>query len=252
MIDFVERYINKWISLILALAAVTTVIWFLSSPVFKVRSISLMRDYGSPPPLIDELELAEQLSWTHGESIFRLGTKALAAQLEAEPSVRSAAVETQLDGALRIWITHRRPVANWQVGKKTYLVDETARLLAEGQDPKLSLTVRDLETSNVKVGDQVNLTALKAAYSLQANLPLLALQPLHITHSGAAGITVATMNGVEILFGPPENLEAKLVSLKAVLDDAARQGIRIRSVDLRPVERPTYKAFEDNASVLKS
>ena len=54
-------------------------------------------------PKIGLLELAKQLSWTHGESIFRLGTKALAAQLEEEPSVRSAAVETQLDGSLRIW-----------------------------------------------------------------------------------------------------------------------------------------------------
>ena len=224
-------------------------IWFLSSPMFKVRSIALMRDYGSPPPLIDELELAKQLSWTHGESSFRLGTKALAAQLEEEPAVRSAAVETQLDGSLRIWVTHRRPVANWQVGKTTYLVDETARLLAEGQDPQLALTIRDLEPSTVQVGDQENLTALKAAYSLQLNLPLLALQPLHITHSAAAGITVATTNGVDILFGPPEDLEAKLISLKAVLDDAARQGIRIRSIDLRPIERPTYKAYEDNTAL---
>ena len=252
MIDFVERYTNKWISLVLALGAATMLVWLLSSPMFKVSSISLVRDYGSPPPLVDELELASRLSWTHGESVFRLGTQALAAELEEEPSVRSAAIEPHLDGSLLIRVTHRRPVANWQVGETSYLVDETARLLAVGSDPTLGLTIRDLETTEAKVGEIVNLTALEAAYILKENLPLLALEPLHITHSGATGITVTTVEGVEILFGPPESLEAKLVALKAVLDDAARQGIRVRSVDLRPIERPTYKAFELSETALKS
>ena len=252
MIDFVDRYSNKWMSLILALSAATLLIWLLSSPMFRISSISLVRDYGSPPPLVDELELANRLSWTHGQSIFRLGTKALAAELEAEPSVRSAAVETRLDGSLIIRVTHRRPVANWQIGEQSFLVDETARLLAVGFDSALGLTVRDLETADAQVGDIVNLTALEAAYVLKENLPLLALEPMRITHSGAAGITVTTVDGVEILFGPPEKLESKLISLKAVLDDAARQGIRIRSVDLRPVERPTYKALDPSEAALKS
>jgi cell division septal protein FtsQ len=252
MIDFVDRYSNKWFSLILSLSAATLLVWLLSSPMFRISSISLVRDYGSPPPLVDELELASRLSWTYGQSIFRLGTEALAAQLEEEPSVRSAAVETHLDGSLLIRVTHRRPVANWQVGEQSFLVDETARLLAVGSDPALTLTIRDLETTDAQIGDIVNLTVLKAGYILKENLPLLALEPLYITHSGAAGITVTTTDVIEILFGPPESLEAKLVSLKAVLDDAARQGIRVRSVDLRPIERPTYKAFDSTETAMKS
>ncbi len=238
MIEFVDRHSSKWISLVLALGAGAALIWFLSSPLFTIRSISLIRDYGSPPPLVDELELAGRLSWTVGESIFRLRTVDLSAELEDEPSVRSAAVETRLDGSLIIRVTHRRPVANWQVGEQTFLVDETATLLAAGSDPDLALTVHDLETREPAIGDIVNLTAL------DQNLPLLALEPLHITHSGPAGITVTTVDGVEILFGPPEGLEAKLIALNAVLEDAARQGIAIRSIDLRPVDRPTYKAFD--------
>ena len=243
MIEFVDRHSSKWISLVLALGAGVTLIWFLSSPLFTIRSISLIRDYGSPPPLVDEVELASRLSWTVGESIFRLRTTDLSAELEDEPSVRSAAVETRLDGSLIIRVTHRRPVANWQVGEQTFLVDETAALLAAGSDPTLALTVHDLETREPDIGDIVNLTALEAAYILDQNLPLLALEPLHITHSGPAGITVTTVDGVEILFGPSEGLEAKLIALNAVLEDAARQGIAIRSIDLRPIDRPTYKAF---------
>lgn len=252
MIEFVERYTSKWMSLVLAIGAGATLIWLLSSPLFEIRSISLIRDYGSPPPLVDERELAGRLSGTIGQSIFRLSTTRLAAELEQEPSVRSAVVEARLDGSLVIRVTHRRPVANWQVGGQTYLVDETATLLAAGSDQDLELTIRDLETTDAVIGDVVNLTALEAAYILDKNLPILALTPLEITHSGPTGITITTVNGIEILFGPPERLEAKLVSLKAVLDDAARQGIQVRSIDLRPIDRPTYKAFDDQKSAFRS
>ncbi|MDP6350172.1 MAG: hypothetical protein QGG58_10440, partial [Chloroflexota bacterium] len=68
MIEFVDRHSSKWFSLVLALGAGAALIWFLSSPLFTIRSISLIRDYGSPPPLVDELELASRLNWAVGES----------------------------------------------------------------------------------------------------------------------------------------------------------------------------------------
>ena len=48
-------------------------------------------------------------------------------------------------------------------------------------------------------------------------------------------------SGRELHFGDTSRLDSKLVALQAVLEQASRRGERIASIDLRPVDRPTYR-----------
>jgi len=160
--------------------------------------------------------------------------------------VLSAAVDARIDGTLIIRVTYRTPVANWQVGDKTFLVDGAGALLAEGREESLGLTVMDMDRSTASAGDRVSPRALEAAYKLQKNLPLMEVVPVRIAYSSPAGFVITDERSREITFGPPEFLAAKLVALRAVLDDAARSGEEVARIDLRPLDRPTYQILKRN------
>lgn len=241
MIALMERYEGKWLSLGAGLSGLLVIALMLSFPQFRVRKIQVERDYGSPPPLVDEGSLARRLAWVRGSNVFSLNTARLAGEINAEPSIQAAVVETRIDGTVIVRVTHRAPVANWEIGGRSYLVGPNGGLLAEGRDGSLGLTVIDTEHAAAKPGDRVNVDALEAAYKLSANLPILGVTPSRIAYSGMAGLVVTDSLNREITFGPPDFLRAKLVALQAVLDEAARKGERINRVDLRPVDRPTYQ-----------
>ena len=85
--------------------------------------------------------------------------------------------------------------------------------------------------------------ALYAAHQLQSNLPLLRVIPSRIRYS-VGRLIVVDHAGRELDFGDTSHLDAKLVALHAVLEQANRLGERIASVDLRPIERPTYRTVD--------
>ncbi len=243
--DFMIRYGSKWTAAGFAVACVTVLVWMMTSPTFRIDSIVLVHDPNSSPALLDETVILSRLNWVNGENVFRLNTARVAEQVEAEPAVQWADVEAGIDGELRILVTYRRPVANWNVGGTSYLVGMDAILLAEGTDGSLPLTVKEIGGNPAAVGQQVNPDALEMAYKLNRNLPVMGVEPAVIAYSAAGGFVIRDAVEREIIFGPPADLTAKLIALKAVLDDAARQGEQVRRIDLRPLDRPTYQIRED-------
>ena len=69
----------------------------------------------------------------------------------------------------------------------------------------------------------------------------MGVHPALIAYSAKGGLVIRDTVEREIIFGPPEDLTAKLIGLKAVLDDAARRGEQVHRIDLRPLDRPTYQ-----------
>lgn len=241
MIAFMERYSGKWLSLAIALGSLTLIAWFLLSSRFQVQNIQLIRDYASPPPLVDEQSIAEDAATFAGLNVFSLNTKDVARSLRKDPSIQSMSVETTLNGRLVIRIVHRRPVANWVIGNKSHLVDETGLVLAEGRDPRLDLSIHALNEPLVKPGSRVSAKALEVGALVQRELPLMGVSVDKVSYSAASGLTAMTGSAIELLIGPPEKLAGKLRSLQVVLDETSRRGEKLRKVDLRPLDRPTYQ-----------
>ena len=242
--EFMVRYGSKWFAGGFALTCLSLITWMLTSPIFRIDHLVIVHDPNSSTALLDETEVLTRLAWVNGKNVFQLDTREVAKQVEAEPSVKWAEVEASIDGQLRVFVTYRRPVANWNVAGKSYLVGKEAILLAEGSDSSLSLTIEEIGGETAAVGQQVNPDALEVGHKLRKNLPIMGIEPTLITYSAAGGFLIRDVADREIIFGPPENLMAKLIALKAVLDDAARQGNEVSRIDLRPLERPTYQIRE--------
>ena len=226
----------------LVVAGLTTIllVWMLTSPVMRVRNITVHRAASSPPPVVSAEQIESFVSQFVGASVFRIGTAAIRDELQEIPGVADALVEVSVDGHLTVTIAYDAPVANWIIGGQSYLVDADGQILAARYRPELELTIEDTGVREAAPGEHVNLPALLAAYQLQSNLPLLRVFPNRIQYA-AGNLTVIDHSGRELQFGGIDKLEPKLVALQAVLERATRRGERIASVDLRPVDRPTYR-----------
>ena len=68
-------------------------------------------------------QLVSALGTRYGDPILGLDIAAARARIEALPSVRAAAIERRLPGAIHLSIVERQPVALWQTDKTFVLVD---------------------------------------------------------------------------------------------------------------------------------
>ena len=228
------------LSLVIAGLATVLLVWMLTSPVMKVRNITVHRAASSPPPVVSAEQIQSFVGQFVGASVFRIDSAAIREELQEIPGVADALVDVSVDGHLTVTIAYDAPVANWIIAGQSYLVDADGQILAARYRPDLELTIEDTAAREPAPGDHVNLPALLAAYQLQSNLPLLRVFPNRIQYA-AGNLTVIDHSGRELQFGGIDQLEPKLVALQAVLERATRRGERIASVDLRPVDRPTYR-----------
>ncbi len=236
-------WIVRATSLAVAGVAAGVLFWMLSSQVFDVRTVEVFRADMSPPPAIDPARIEARAQQMLGHNIFRVDPGSLRNHLRDIPGVADTVVTLSIDGRVRVTVSYEAPVANWVVEGQSYLVNSDGEILAARYQPDLELTVEDGLKQLVGIGDRISLDALHAAYQLQSNLPLLRVLPSRIRYSGS-GLLVVDHSGRELQFGDTGQLAAKLVALQSVLDEAGRRGERIASIDLRPVDRPTYRTVD--------
>ncbi len=236
-------WIVRAMSLVVAGVAAGVLVWMLNSQVFDVRTVEVFRADTSPPPAIDPARVEAQAQQMLGHNIFRVDSESLRTHLREIPGVADAVVTSSIDGRVRVTVSYEAPVANWVVDGQSYLVNADGEILVARYQPDLELTVEDGLKRLVDVGDRISVDALHAAYQLQSNLPLLRVLPSRIRYSGG-GLLVVDHSGRELQFGDTSQLAAKLVALQSVLDEAGRRGERIASIDLRPVDRPTYRTVD--------
>ncbi|KIL96804.1 Cell division protein FtsQ [Paramagnetospirillum magnetotacticum MS-1] len=98
---------------------------FLSSSAeagFQVADITVSGRRRTPPD-----QLASALGTRYGDPILAVDISAARARIEALPSVRAAAIERRLPGAIHLSIVERQPVALWQTDNRFVLVDRDGR-----------------------------------------------------------------------------------------------------------------------------
>ena len=234
---------SKVLSLMIAALSAGVLVWLLNSPVFDVRDVIVHRANSSPPPAVDPASIEAATHPLVGTNVFRVDTTVLRQEIQTLPGVADALVQVRIDGRATVTVAYEAPVANWIVNGQSYLVNASGEVLAEQFEPDVPLTIEDESPDGLAPGNLVNVGALFAAHQLQSNLPLLRVIPSRIRYS-VGKLTVIDHAGRELDFGDMSHLDAKLVALHAVLEQANRLGERIASVDLRPIERPTYRTVD--------
>ena len=238
-----DRSLARWVSLLLAAFTAGILVWLFNSPVFDVRDVSVHRADSSPPPAIDPTSIKTVAQSIVGRNVFRVDTDDMRAKLQQIPGVSDALVHLGIDGRATVTVSYEAPVANWIVVGQSYLINANGEVLATQFRPELDLTVKDESRTALVPGDLIDIDALLAAYQLQENLPLLRVVPTSIRY-GINGLSVIDHAGRELQFGDTGHLASKLVALHAVLEQANRMGERIASVDLKPIDRPTYRTID--------
>lgn len=186
-----------------------------------------------------ELVAAAAVSGSH---ILWLSPRQAAQRLRALPTVRDAEVLLQLPNRAVLRVQERTPVAQWQVGSGSYLVDDEGRVLGPAGRVSPAPIVREGRPGPLQPGDRVPAEAVAAAVALAELLPAQ-WQPVTgaFDYSAEIGISLATRNGWRVRFGDSEAVATKVATFLALAQEIERSGARAQLVDVRFPGRPYYR-----------
>ena len=218
------------------IGVVALVLIVLASPIVGVRKIEIE---GARYVSADLLIAVEKS--LDGKSILTVDTRAAERRLEGDPWVESVRIKSFFPSRLVIEIVERKPVAFYiGVDNRSRVVDPQGRVLAvETGQPTQYLQITGVGP-NLAPGASAG-TVYKAAAQLAAGLPNeLSDQVLNVGVGGPNQLVMTLRTGTLINFGPPVDLQNKLISLLVLL--RRQDAKQILAIDLTDPRTPTVKS----------
>jgi UDP-N-acetylmuramate dehydrogenase len=208
----------------------------LASPIVGVRKIEIE---GARYVSADLLIAVEKS--LDGKSILTVDTRAAERRLEGDPWVESVRIRSFFPSRLVVEIVERKPVAFYiGVDNRSRVVDSQGRVLAvETGQPTQYLQITGVGP-NLAPGASAG-TVYRAAAQLAAGLPdELSDRVLNVGVGGPNQLVMTLRTGTLISFGPPVDLQNKLISLLVLL--RRQDAKQILSIDLTDPRTPTVKS----------
>lgn len=233
-IDGARRLLlGRGVYAVVALVLAAGIYALLTSPAFRVTKVDVV---GQSTLSRDDVARA---AGVQGKNVFVVDRRRVASAVAALGTVRKVDVSVTLPNAVSIRVEEYEPRYVWQARTASYLVDERGVVLGVAGSATGLPTVREVEGKERKRGDRVDLAALQAAGNLAKQWPA-SLGEAPACEYGADGLSV-TVDKWRADLGDGKDLEAKLLSLAAVVDYADAEGQTLSYVDLRIADRPYYK-----------
>jgi cell division protein FtsQ len=225
--------VTKLLALILLFGASGLLYHVAASDGFRIERVVVV---GSQ--LVPSAEI-ERTADVAGLNIFWVREEEVGHRLQGIAAVQSARARTVLPDRLEVRIVERAPVAVWQNGGMSYLVDAEGRVL-RATDVAVALpTIRDVGAEPVAMGGSIDRAALTTMFRLQQLLPRVAgLTPKELEYGQDTGVTVITDGGPRIRFGSDEDLDWQVSALVAVRRELDLRGLRPELIDMRFRDRP--------------
>ena len=204
----------KWLKLAGAIvASVVVVIALLASPIFAIRSVTVEGNvYTSKEVLVAVTKTLK------GASVFTVNTGKARELLLADPWVSDVRITTRFPGKALVEIAERVPII-WYVGddQKARIVDARGHVIAvlAGWPTKYLRVVGvgpSLEAG--AVADDVYRAAAQLVLALPDELRPL-VKSLEVSAGGELAMTL--VGGTLVRFGPPNDLQTKLVAVVVLL-----------------------------------
>jgi len=204
----------KWLKLAgVIVASVVVVIALLASPIFAIRSVTIEGNvYTSKEVLVKVTKTLK------GASVFTVNTGKARESLLADSWVSDVRITTRFPGKALVEIAERIPVI-WYVGddQKARIVDARGHVIAVLAGwPTKYLRVGGVGPSLEAgaVADDVYRAAAQLVLALPDELRPL-VKSLEVSAGGELAMTLA--GGTLVRFGPPNDLQSKLVAVVVLL-----------------------------------
>lgn len=218
------------------MGVVALVLIVLASPIIGVRKIEIEGVRYVSADLLISVEKS-----LDGKSILTVDTRAAERRLEGDPWVESVRIKSFFPSRLVIEIVERKPVAFYiGVDNRSRVVDPQGRVLAvETGQPTQYLQITGVGP-NLAPGASAG-TVYKAAAQLAAGLPdELRERVLNVGVGGPNQLVMTLRTGTLINFGPPVDMQNKLISLLVLL--RRQDAKQIIAIDLTDPRTPTVKS----------
>ena len=218
------------------IGVVALVLIVLASPIIGVRKIEIE---GARYVSADLLIAVEKS--LDGKSILTVDTRAAERRLEGDPWVESVRIRSFFPSRLVVEIVERKPVAFYiGVDNRSRVVDSQGRVLAvETGQPTQYLQITGVGP-NLAPGASAG-TVYRAAAQLAAGMPdELIDQVLNVGVGGPNQLIMTLRTGTLVNFGPPVDLQNKLISLLVLL--RRQDAKQILAIDLTDPRTPTVKS----------
>ncbi|MEO6317713.1 MAG: FtsQ-type POTRA domain-containing protein [Acidimicrobiales bacterium] len=221
-----RQRLQRLVDLALLLAVAAGFAGALRSPLLDVDAVRLEGNERTP----DELVL-ERAGIAEGDQLVDVDLRSAGERLADLPWVAAVRLHRGLDGQVAVRLTERTPVAVAGDGEAAVLVDAEGRVLARGtEDPALAATLVRLAQLPGRPEPGQFLPATAAA-GLELATRLGAAAPGLVIDLADEQSLVGTLGTTDVRFGPATQLDAKVRSLRTVLDQvdltcAARIDVR--------------------------
>lgn len=210
----------RWFTVLgLGVAGIILVLLLLTSPLLSVRKVEVEGVVYANPELV-----ASIVDSIDGEPILTVDLDAAEDKLLMIPWVRQARVSKHLPSRVTIEVVERTPIAFFRsVDGFNRVIDRDGRVLDVIEGDPVDFTPIIGTGPNLSAGQNTEQPFLGAAELINALPSELRSRLLTVTVSPEGEVSLALTNDVEVLFGRPDDFQAKLVG---VVNEIKRQGSR--------------------------
>lgn len=210
----------RWFTVLgLGVAGIILVLLLLTSPLLSVRNVEVEGVVYANPELV-----ASIVDSIDGEPILTVDLDAAEDKLLMIPWVRQARVSMHLPSRVTIEVVERTPIAFFRsVDGFNRVIDRDGRVLDVIEGDPVDFTPIIGTGPNLSAGQNTEQPFLGAAELINALPSELRSRLLRVTVSPEGEVSLALTNDVEVLFGRPDDFQAKLVG---VVNEIKRQGSR--------------------------
>ncbi len=210
----------RWFTVLgLGVAGIILVLLLLTSPLLSVRKVEVEGVVYANPELV-----ASIVDSIDGEPILTVDLDAAEEKLLMIPWVRQARVSMHLPSRVTIEVVERTPIAFFRsVDGFNRVIDRDGRVLDVIEGDPVDFTPIIGTGPNLSAGQNTEQPFLGAAELINALPSELRSRLLTVTVSPEGEVSLALTNDVEVLFGRPDDFQAKLVG---VVNEIKRQGSR--------------------------
>ena len=210
----------RWFTVLgLGVAGIILVLLLLTSPLLSVRKVEVEGVVYANPELV-----ASIVDSIDGEPILTVDLDAAEEKLLMIPWVRQARVSMHLPSRVTIEVVERAPIAFFRsVDGFNRVIDRDGRVLDVIEGDPVDFTPIIGTGPNLSAGQNTEQPFLGAAELINALPSELRSRLLTVTVSPEGEVSLGLTNDVEVLFGRPDDFQAKLVG---VVNEIKRQGSR--------------------------